>query len=109
MLPVEAALGLSSEAGEYLQLLRKWRYENVEFNEGEAIVELSDLLHYLMLACLKHEITLDDLARVNLVKMDARDKGEERAYNQVMRGVGGAVSVAEALDELETALAVVSR
>ena len=42
MLPVEAALGLSSEAGEYLQLLRKWKYENVEFNEGEAIVELSD-------------------------------------------------------------------
>lgn len=106
---MEAAMGIDSEGGEYMEHVRKWKYESKTYNEGAAIVELSDVLHYVVLACLHHGITLEDLAWVNIVKLDARDKGEERAYNQVMRGVGGAVSVAEALDELETALAVVSR
>ena len=28
LVPTEAAIGIASEAGEYFQLLRKWRYED---------------------------------------------------------------------------------
>lgn len=68
------------------------------------------MLHYLVLACLEHQITLEELARVNLIKIDARAKGEERAYNQAMDNVAdGQIDLEDALDELEAALAVVSR
>ena len=108
MVPVAAASGLVREAAEYFHLADSWAHDGKSYYEGEAIVELGDVLHYLVLACLEHDITLEELARVNLVKMDARDKGEERAYDKLMRGID-AIGLEEALDELEAALAVVSR
>lgn len=110
MVPTEAAGGLVREAAEYFHLADSWEHDGRRYNEGEAIVELGDVLHYIVLACLEHQITLEELARVNLIKMDARDKGEERAYNQIMNNMSdGDMDLKEALDELETALAVVSR
>lgn len=109
MVPTEAAGGLVREAAEYFHLADSWEHDGRRYNEGEAIVELGDVLHYIVLACLEHQITLEELARVNLIKMDARDKGEERAYNQIMNNMSdGDMDLKEALDELETALAVVS-
>lgn len=108
MVPQEAAGGLVREAAEYFHLADSWAHDGKSYYEGEAIVELGDVLHYLVLACLEHQITLEELARVNLVKMEARDKGEERAYDKLMRGID-AIGLEEALDELEAALAVVSR
>lgn len=47
---------------------------------------------------------------MNLIKIDARAKGEERTYNQAMDNVAdGQIDLEDALDELEAALAVVSR
>lgn len=110
MVPVAAASGLVREAAEYFHLADSWAHDGKSYNEGEAIVELGDVLHYLVLACLEHQITLEELARVNLIKIDARAKGEERSYNQIMDSVGaGTIELEEALDEFEAALAVVSR
>lgn len=109
MVPEEAAMGIASEAGEYLQLVRKWAYEEKPFDEGEAIVELSDVLHYVELACQGHGITLDDLARVNVTKIVAREKGEMRLFDRAMDNVGKGMSLDEALGELEAMIAVVSR
>ena len=110
MVPVKAACGLVREAGEYFHLADNWEHDGEPYNQGEAIVELGDVLHYLVLACLEHQITLEELARVNLIKIDARAKGEERAYNQAMDNVAdGQIDLEDALDELEAALAVVSR
>ena len=110
MVPHEAASGLVREAAEYFHLADSWAHDGKAYNEGAAIVELGDVLHYLVLACLEHQITLEELARVNLIKIDARAKGEERAYNQAMDNVAdGQIDLEDALDELEAALAVVSR
>ena len=110
MVPVAAASGLVREAAEYFHLADSWAHDGHIYHEGAAIVELGDVLHYLVLACLEHQITLEELARVNLIKIDARAKGEERAYNQAMENVAdGQIDLEDALDELEAALAVVSR
>lgn len=107
MVPVAAASGLVREAAEYFHLADSWAHDGHIYHEGAAIVELGDVLHYLVLACLEHQITLEELARVNLIKIDARAKGEERAYNQAMDNVAdGQIDLEDALDELETALAV---
>lgn len=110
MVPVAAASGLVREAAEYFHLADSWVHDGHIYHEGAAIVELGDVLHYLVLACLEHQITLEELARVNLIKIDARAKGEERTYNQILDSVGaGTIDLDEALDELEAALVVVSR
>lgn len=110
MVPEEAASGIIREAGEYFHHVASWRYDDAPYNEGEAIVELSDVLHYVLEACRDHGITLEELARVNLLKLAARDKGEGRAFTLVMRGYNKAqLPLYEVLDDFEAAIAVVSR
>lgn len=84
MVPTEAAMGIASEAGEYLQLVRKWKYEDEVYNEGAGLSELGDVLHYLMLACYQHGITLEDLMHVNYLKMKARELELGEVFDAMM-------------------------
>ena len=84
MVPAEAAMGIASEAGEYLQLVRKWKYEDEVYNEGAALNELGDVLHHLMLACCQHGITLEDLMRINYLKMKAKDEEMGKKFDLMM-------------------------
>lgn len=108
MVPHEAASGLVREAAEYFHLADSWMHDGKEYCEGDALMELSDVLHYLMEACRDHGVSILDVARINLLKMEARDKGEGRAFEKVMHGYAG-VDLREILDEFEAAVAVVSR
>lgn len=108
LVPHEAASGLVREAAEYFHLADSWLHDGKPYNEGEALMELSDVLHYLMEACRDHGVSILDVARINLLKMEARDKGEGRAFEQIMHGYAG-VDLLEILDEFEAAIAVVSR
>lgn len=84
MVPIEAAMGIASEAGEYLQLVRKWRYEEEVYNEGDALNELGDVLHYVVLACYQHGITLEDLMHINYLKMRAKNEELGEAFDRMM-------------------------
>ena len=108
MVPVAAASGLVREAAEYFHLADSWAHDGKAYNEGDALMELSDVLHYLMEACRDHGVSIRDVAHVNVLKMEARDKGEGRAFEQVMHGYAGE-DLSEILDEFEAAVAVVSR
>lgn len=108
MVPHEAASGLVREAAEYFHLADSWAHDGKAYNEGDALMELSDVLHYLMEACRDHGVSIRDVAHVNVLKMEARDKGEGRAFEQVMHGYAGE-DLSEILDEFEAAVAVVSR
>lgn len=108
MVPHEAASGLVREAAEYFHLADSWLHDGKAYNEGDALMELSDVLHYLLEACRDHGVNITDVARINLLKMEARDKGEGRAFEQIMHGYAGE-DLREILDEFEAAVAVVSR
>lgn len=108
MVPHEAASGLVREAAEYFHLADSWLHDGKQYHEGDALLELSDVLHYLIEACRDHGVSITDVARINVLKMEARDKGEGRAFEQVMHGYAGE-DLREILDEFEAAVAVVSR
>lgn len=109
IVPHEAASGLVREAAEYFHLADSWLHDGKAYNEGDALMELSDVLHYLMEACRDHGVSLLDVARINLLKMEARDKGEGRAFEQIMHRYGEKGQLNAILDEIEADLAVVSR
>ena len=77
---VEAALGLASEAGEVAQIVRKHEYESHGIKPGSLALELGDVLHYLAQSCDYLNISLEELAELNAVKMKALDKGERRYF-----------------------------
>lgn len=81
---VEVALGLTSEAGEVAQLIRKHEYETQGVKPGSLALELGDVLHYLAQACDYLEISLEELAELNAVKMRALDKGERRNFESLV-------------------------
>ena len=81
---VEAALGLTSEAGEVAQIIRKHEYESHGIKTGSLALELGDVLHYLMQACDYLGISLEELAALNAVKMKALDKGERRNFEALI-------------------------
>ena len=108
LVPHEAASGLVREAAEYFHLADSWLHDGKAYNEGDALMELSDVLHYLLEACRDHGVSIRDVAHVNVLKMEARDKGEGRAFEQVIHGYAGE-DLSEILEEFEAAVAVVSR
>ncbi len=81
---VEAALGLTSEAGEVAQIIRKHEYESHGIKPGSLALELGDVLHYLVQACDYLGISLEELAALNAVKMKALDKGERRNFEALI-------------------------
>lgn len=83
---VELGLGLGSEAGEVEQLARNAKFDGKAVRDGDVILELSDVWHYLMLGCAVYGVTLEDLEAVNRRKMQARDAGYGRRYEDAIRG-----------------------
>lgn len=98
---VEAVLGLGSEVGEMTQLVRKSKFERLALKPGEMLAEMSDVLHYLVLACGCHGVTLDDLARINMMKMKARDEGNEQWFLALMYLVDIEGDLSAELDDIE--------
>lgn len=85
---IDVALGLTSEAGECAQIARKYLDYDV-INHGEMIMELSDVYHYLVLACDYYGIKLADLEMVNMAKMHALDCGMRNTFESNMRAWDG--------------------
>lgn len=84
----DVALGLTSEAGECAQIVRKYLDYDV-INHGEMIMELSDVYHYLVLACDYYGIKMADLEMVNMAKMHALDCGMRNTFESNMRAWDG--------------------
>lgn len=81
----EAALGLTSEAGELAQIVRKYNFEGQGLNPGELILELSDIYHYLALMCSLTMFDLNMLENVNRAKCEATDTGYKMSFEAAMR------------------------
>ncbi len=69
---VNAALGVSGEAGEFAGEVKKWMYQGHDFEKTKLISEIGDVIWYCALACLAMGIDLEDVAQFNLDKLAIR-------------------------------------
>lgn len=65
-------LGITGEAGEVADLLKKYIGHGHPLDRDKLIKELGDVLWYLAAICSHQRIQLSDVARANIAKLEAR-------------------------------------
>lgn len=72
---VTASHGLSAEAGEFTEIVKKILWQGKPYNEDNIrhmLIELSDVTFYLQMACSALGFTLDEVRQMNFEKLSAR-------------------------------------
>ena len=75
-----AALGLSAEAGEFTEVVKKIFLQGKPYNEDNVFHmkrELGDICWYLAQACMALDTTFDEVIEMNVDKLKARYPGGE--------------------------------
>ena len=70
-----AALGLSAEAGEFTEIVKKILLQGKPYNESNIEhmkIELGDVLWYIAQACMALDVSFYDLMGMNVKKLGAR-------------------------------------
>ncbi len=67
-----AAMGLCGEAGELANEVKKFLFQNHDFNKATIIEELGDCLWYIALGCESIGISMEDIAQSNIDKLFIR-------------------------------------
>ena len=72
---VTAALGMSAEAGEFTEIVKKIILQGKPYNEENVFHmkrELGDICWYLAQACMALDITFEEILQMNYEKLSAR-------------------------------------
>ena len=75
-----AAVGLSAEGGEFMEIVKKMVFQGKpwdDHNRKHLVIELGDVMWYVMQACMALNITLDDVIAGNVEKLKKRYPGGE--------------------------------
>jgi len=75
-----AALGLTAEAGEFTEVVKKIILQGKPYNEDNVFHmkrELGDICWYLAQACMALDTTIDEVIEMNVDKLKARYPGGE--------------------------------
>ena len=75
-----AALGLTAEAGEFTEVVKKIILQGKPYNEENVFHlkrELGDICWYLAQACMALDTTFDEIIEMNVEKLQARYPGGE--------------------------------
>ena len=70
-----AAVGMSAEGGEFLEIVKKMIFQGKPYNEENVRhlkIELGDILWYVAQACIALDISLDDITDMNIDKLSKR-------------------------------------
>jgi NTP pyrophosphatase (non-canonical NTP hydrolase) len=67
-----AALGLTGAAGEFAEIVKKWKYHNHPFDRDKAIKEAGDICWYIARACVAMDISLSEVMEMNIEKLKQR-------------------------------------
>ena len=87
-LKANCALGLAGEAGEVADHLKKVLYHGHPLDAGELVSELGDVLWYVAALCTLYDINLQDVALLNLEKLQMRyPNGFSREDSKARRDV----------------------
>ena len=73
-----AALGLTAEAGEFTEVVKKIVFQGKPYNEENVFHmkrELGDICWYLAQACMALDTTFDEVIEMNVEKLQARYPG----------------------------------
>lgn len=66
------AMGLAGEVGEYVELIKKFRFHSRGLDNYQAADELGDILWYLAVASNAIGISLEEIAQRNITKLRIR-------------------------------------
>ena len=75
-----AAVGLSAEGGEFMEIVKKMVFQGKPWNDDNRehlIIELGDAMWYVMQACSALDISLEDVVAKNVEKLKKRYPGGE--------------------------------
>ena len=75
-----AAVGISAEGGEFMEIVKKMVFQGKPWNADNRehlIIELGDVLWYVMQACKALEVSIDDVVAGNVEKLKKRYPGGE--------------------------------
>ena len=75
-----AALGMSAEAGEFTEIIKKMVFQGKPVNEENLFHlkrELGDVMWYVMQACMALDVSLDEVIEMNIDKLKSRYPGGE--------------------------------
>ena len=70
-----AAVGMSAEGGEFLEIVKKIIFHGKPYNEDNIRhlkIELGDVLWYVAQACMALDISLDEITDMNIDKLSKR-------------------------------------
>ena len=70
-----AAVGISAEGGEFLEIVKKMIFQGKPYNEDNVRhlkIELGDILWYVAQACMALDISLDEITDMNIDKLSKR-------------------------------------
>lgn len=66
------AMGLAGEAGGFADMVKKFRFQGHDFDRELAIKEIGDVMWYCALGARELGVSLNDIARMNIEKLEAR-------------------------------------
>ena len=75
-----AAVGLSAESGEFMEIVKKMVFQGKPWNDDNRehlIIELGDAMWYVMQACSALDVSLEDVVAKNVDKLKKRYPGGE--------------------------------
>ena len=75
-----AAVGLSAEGGEFMEIVKKMVFQGKPWNDDNRehlIIELGDTMWYVMQACSALDVSLEDVVAKNVEKLKKRYPGGE--------------------------------
>ena len=73
-----AAVGISAEGGEFMEIVKKMVFQGKPYNDDNRehlIIELGDVMWYVMQACAALNVTLDEVIEGNVEKLKKRYPG----------------------------------
>ena len=86
-----AAVGISAEGGEFMEIVKKMVFQGKPWNDDNRehlIIELGDVMWYVMQACAALDVSLEDVVAGNVEKLKKRYPGGEfNVYESENRAV----------------------
>ena len=73
-----AAVGINAEGGEFMEIVKKMVFQGKPWNDDNRehlIIELGDVMWYVMQACMALDVTLDEVIAGNVEKLKKRYPG----------------------------------